>query len=239
MSYSLDFSAVIDRLPELLLACLATIGLAIAGMSLATVIGVLGVVARRSRFKLLRGLVIGFVETIRNTPFLVQIFFIFFALPQIGIKLNPTVTAIIALALNGGAYAIEIIRGGVDSIPKGQVEAGLALGLHRAQEIRRTGERAAAVAHVVLELDQVEAGQCAPVGQAVPRQRAAQRLEMRPELGVGRVESDALALGVARRHDLTPEIVVEREVEDGAVHVEHHEFDGRPVHGHGLMIAAP
>ena len=91
MSYSLDFSAVIDRLPELLLACLATIGLAIAGMSLATVIGVLGVVARRSRFKLLRGLVIGFVETIRNTPFLVQIFFIFFALPQIGIKLNPTV----------------------------------------------------------------------------------------------------------------------------------------------------
>ncbi len=130
MSYSLDFSAVIDRLPELLLACLATIGLAIAGMSLATVIGVLGVVARRSRFRLLRGIVIGFVEAIRNTPFLVQIFFIFFALPQIGIKLNPTVTAIIALALNGGAYAIEIIRGGVDSIPKGQVEAGLALGLH-------------------------------------------------------------------------------------------------------------
>ena len=136
MSYSLDFSGVIERLPELLLACLATIGLAIAGMSLATVIGVLGVVARRSRFKLLRGLVIGFVETIRNTPFLVQIFFIFFALPQIGIKLNPTVTAIIALALNGGAYAIEIIRGGVDSIPKGQVEAGLALGLHRAQIFR-------------------------------------------------------------------------------------------------------
>jgi polar amino acid transport system permease protein len=66
----------------------------------------------------------------------VQIFFIFFALPQIGIKLNPTVTAIIALALNGGAYAIEIIRGGVDSIPKGQVEAGLALGLHRAQIFR-------------------------------------------------------------------------------------------------------
>ena len=116
MSYSLDFSAVIDRLPELLLACLATIGLAIAGMSL--------------------GIVIGFVEAIRNTPFLVQIFFIFFALPQIGIKLNPTVTAIIALALNGGAYAIEIIRGGVDSIPKGQVEAGLALGLHRAQIFR-------------------------------------------------------------------------------------------------------
>ncbi len=111
MSYSLDFSAVIDRLPELLVACLATIGLALAGMSLATVIGILGVVARRSRFKPLRGFVIGFVELIRNTPFLVQIFFIFFALPQLGLRLNPTVTAIVALALNGGAYAIEIIRG--------------------------------------------------------------------------------------------------------------------------------
>ncbi len=69
MSYSLDFTAVIERLPELLLACLSTIGLAIAGMSLATVIGVLGVIARRSRFAWLRALVIGFVEVIRNTPF--------------------------------------------------------------------------------------------------------------------------------------------------------------------------
>lgn len=136
MQYSLDFSVVIERLPELFLACLATIGLAFAGMTLATVIGLLGVVARRSHLPALRALVIGFVEVIRNTPFLVQIFFIFFALPQFGIRLNPTITAIVALGLNGGAYAIEIIRGGVDAIPKGQVEAGLALGLHRAQILR-------------------------------------------------------------------------------------------------------
>lgn len=136
MSYSLDFSVVFERLPELLLACLATIGLALAGMLLAVVIGVLGVIARRSRFRILRGFVIGFVEVIRNTPFLIQIFFIFFALPQLGLRLSPIVTAIIALALNGGAYAIEIIRGGVDAIPKGQVEAGLALGLRRAQIFR-------------------------------------------------------------------------------------------------------
>ncbi|MDQ0455655.1 amino acid ABC transporter permease [Rhizobium paknamense] len=136
MAYNLDFSVVIDRLPELLIACAATIGLAIAGMALATVIGVLGVIARRSTIKPLRAAVIAFVEIIRNTPFLVQIFFVFFALPQIGLRLNPTATAIIALALNGGAYAIEIIRGGVDAIPKGQVEAGLALGLHKAQIFR-------------------------------------------------------------------------------------------------------
>src|SRR4029079_975006 len=62
--------------------------------------------------------------------------FIFFALPFLGVRLPPTPTAIIALGVNGGAYAIEIIRGGVQSIHKGQVEAGLALGLHKADVFR-------------------------------------------------------------------------------------------------------
>ena len=136
MGYTLNFGVVFDKMPELLLGALATMGLALAGMALAIVIGVLGVVARKSQFKPLRALVIGFVEVVRNTPFLVQIFYIFFALPLLGVRLNPTVTAIIALGINGGAYAIEIIRGGVESIHKGQIEAGLALGLHRAQVFR-------------------------------------------------------------------------------------------------------
>ncbi|MBZ9792105.1 amino acid ABC transporter permease [Rhizobium sp. 3T7] len=136
MNYVLDFSVVFENMPDLLMAALATIGLALAGMSLALVIGVIGVAARTSNIRPLRAAVIAFVEVVRNTPFLVQIFFIFFALPMMGIRLNPTVTAIIALAINGGAYAIEIIRGGVDSIHKGQVEAGLALGLHKAQVFR-------------------------------------------------------------------------------------------------------
>ncbi|OBZ95004.1 ABC transporter permease [Pararhizobium polonicum] len=136
MNYVLDFSVVLEKMPDLLVAAMATIGLALAGMSLALVIGVLGVAARTSAIRPLRGAVIAFVEVIRNTPFLVQIFFIFFALPMMGVRLNPTVTAIIALGLNGGAYAIEIIRGGVDSIHRGQVEAGLALGLHKAQVFR-------------------------------------------------------------------------------------------------------
>ncbi|CAN7547866.1 amino acid ABC transporter permease [Pararhizobium sp. LjRoot255] len=136
MNYVLDFSVVFEKMPDLLMAALATIGLALAGMSLALVIGVIGVAARTSNIRPLRAAVITFVEVVRNTPFLVQIFFIFFALPMMGIRLNPTVTAIIALAINGGAYAIEIIRGGVDSVHKGQVEAGLALGLHKAQVFR-------------------------------------------------------------------------------------------------------
>lgn len=136
MNYTLDFTPVIEGLPNLLWACLGTFTLAICGMLLAIVIGIGGVILRQSPFKPLRWLVIAFVEVIRNTPFLVQIFFIYFALPLAGIRLDPTPTAIIALGINGGAYAIEIIRGGVQSISKGQMEAGLALGLHKAQVFR-------------------------------------------------------------------------------------------------------
>ena len=123
-------------MPALLMACLGTFGLALGGMALAIVIGVGGVVLRDSRIAPVRWLVKAFVEVIRNTPFLVQIFFIYFALPLAGVRLDPTPTAIIALGINGGAYAIEIIRGGVQSIGRGQIEAGLALGLHKAQVFR-------------------------------------------------------------------------------------------------------
>jgi polar amino acid transport system permease protein len=136
VNYRIDFTPVIDGLPSLLAGCLGTLGLALSGMALAIVIGIGGVVLRQSRLKPLRWLVMSFVELIRNTPFLVQIYFIFFALPLAGIRLDPTPTAIIALGINGGAYAIEIIRGGVQSIGKGQIEAGLALALNRMQVFR-------------------------------------------------------------------------------------------------------
>jgi polar amino acid transport system permease protein len=136
MGYTLDFSVVWQALPALLWGCLGTLALALAGMTLAMVIGVAGVAALDSRMAWWRAIVIGFVEIVRNTPFLVQIFFLFFALPLIGLKLSPTATAIIALGVNGGAYAIEIIRGGVQSIHKGQIEAGYALGLHKGQVFR-------------------------------------------------------------------------------------------------------
>jgi polar amino acid transport system permease protein len=131
VNYQFDFSPVIAAAPELLRGCLGTLGLAGSGMFLAIVIGIGGVVLRDSHIKQIRWLVIAFVELIRNTPFLVQIYFIFFALPLAGVRLSPTPTAIIALGVNGGAYAIEIIRGGVQSINKGQIEAGYALGLHK------------------------------------------------------------------------------------------------------------
>ena len=136
MNVELDFGAVLERWPERAWGTLGTLWLALCGMILAMIIGVAGVAVRRSNSRIGSGAVIAFVELVRNTPFLVQIFFIFFALPLAGIRLDPTTTAILALGLNGGAYAIEIIRGGVESIPKGQSEAGFALGLSRADIFR-------------------------------------------------------------------------------------------------------
>jgi polar amino acid transport system permease protein len=133
---TLDFSVVTDVWQSLVFGAFGTLFLAIAGMTIATVIGVLGVAILRSQMVVPSFLVTAFVELIRNTPFLVQIYFMFFALPLAGVRLNPTITAILALGLNGGAYAIEIIRGGVESIPKGQTEAGLALGLHKGEVFR-------------------------------------------------------------------------------------------------------
>jgi polar amino acid transport system permease protein len=136
LNYKLDFTPVLNGLPDLLWGCAGTLGLALSGMALAIVVGIGGVVLRDSRIQPLRWLVISFVEVIRNTPFLVQIYFIFFALPLAGVLLSPTTTAVIALGLNGGAYAIEIIRGGVQSINRGQVEAGMALGLRKSVVFR-------------------------------------------------------------------------------------------------------
>lgn len=74
-----------------------------------------------------------YVEIVRNTPFLVQLFFIFFGLPSLGIRLDPILAAVLAMTLNMGAYTTEIVGAGLDAVPKGQTEAALALGLRRVQ----------------------------------------------------------------------------------------------------------
>ena len=101
MNYQFDLAPVIAGWSDLLRGCGGTLLLAIAGMALATVIGIGGVALRDSRFAAAQWAVKAFVEVIRNTPFLVQIYFIFFALPFAGIRLDPTPTAIIALGVNG------------------------------------------------------------------------------------------------------------------------------------------
>jgi polar amino acid transport system permease protein len=132
----LDFTVVLERWPDLLYGVWFTLTLSAAGIFFALLIGVSGSALQRTERRIFVIPVRVFIEIIRNTPFLVQIFFLFFALPLLGVRFSPTVTAVIALAINGGAYAIEIIRGGVESIPRGQTEAGAALGLSPTQIFR-------------------------------------------------------------------------------------------------------
>jgi polar amino acid transport system permease protein len=136
MSYQFDFSVVFENADALLYGCLATLGLSLAAMVLALIAAILAVLALRLHPRIWSVPIGAFVEVVRNTPFLIQIFFIYFGLPAIGIRFPPDVAAVIALAINGAAYAIEIIRAGVESIGKGQTEAGQALGLHSLQIFR-------------------------------------------------------------------------------------------------------
>jgi polar amino acid transport system permease protein len=86
--------------------------------------------------KPLRFVINAYIELIRNTPFLVQLFFFFFALPALGLRWSAYTAALTAMVVNLGAYATEIIRAGIESIPKGQIEAGLALNLKRHEIFR-------------------------------------------------------------------------------------------------------
>jgi polar amino acid transport system permease protein len=136
MKYQFDFEAVLAAWPELLRGCWLTLSMSTVSMVFGLAVGLVCVVLRQSDSRIARFGVNAFVETIRNTPFLVQVFFLFFGLPAIGVRLSAGFAAVLALSLNCGAFATEIIRGGVEAINKGQIEAGYALGLKRLQIFR-------------------------------------------------------------------------------------------------------
>jgi len=136
MKYQFDFNAVLEAWPDLLRGCWLTLSMSSISMVFGLSIGLICVLARQSGSRSASLLVNAFVEIIRNTPFLVQVFFLFFGLPAIGVRLSAGFAAVLALSLNCGAFATEIIRGGVEAINKGQIEAGYALGLKRLQIFR-------------------------------------------------------------------------------------------------------
>ncbi len=134
--YSLNFEPVLAGMDKLLYGAWLTIQLSCSAMVIGLVVSVACAAAKTSNVAPLRWLIGAYVEIIRNTPFLVQIFFIFFGLPSLGLRLTPNGAALLALVVNFGAYGTEIIRAGIESIQKGQVEAGTALGLSRLQIFR-------------------------------------------------------------------------------------------------------
>jgi polar amino acid transport system permease protein len=136
LGYEFNFAPVFANFDHLLAGAWMTIQLSFGAMLLGTMVAIICAVGKTAGPTPIRWAVDAYIEIIRNTPFLIQIFFIFFALPAIGIRMTPNVAALVALTVNVGAYATEIIRAGIESIHRGQVEAGVALGLRRAQIFR-------------------------------------------------------------------------------------------------------
>ena len=136
MAYQFDFAPVLDQGDLLLKGALFTLQLTAVGTLFGVALGVLGAVARAWRLKPFDVLFGVYVELIRNTPFIVQLFFIFFGLPALGVRLTEWQAAVLAMVFNLGAYSTEIIRAGIQAIPKGQLEAAAALAMSRAEAFR-------------------------------------------------------------------------------------------------------
>ncbi|RZI67786.1 amino acid ABC transporter permease [Variovorax guangxiensis] len=132
-----DFGAVLVDWRLLAKGVAWTIGLTAIATLIGMGVGVACAWARSSGPAWLRWVVGAYVELIRNTPFIVQLFFIFFGLPAAGVKLTPETASIIAMVANLGAYATEIIRAGIEATPKGQIEAAVSLALNKMQVFLR------------------------------------------------------------------------------------------------------
>ena len=130
MGYELDFGALLQYLGLFLEGTAVTLGLTAVASLLGVALGIAGATAFRSKHIWLRRLIAGYVELIRNTPFIVQMFFLFFGLPSIGIRLSALQAAALAMTINLTAYAIEILRAGLEAVPPGQSEAGRSMGLN-------------------------------------------------------------------------------------------------------------
>ncbi|MDB5539609.1 MAG: hypothetical protein JWQ89_1336 [Devosia sp.] len=136
MNYNFRFNALAPYTGEILRGISLTLQLTCLTMAIALVIGLFMALARMSDNRVLNVAARVYVEAIRNTPLLVQLFIVFFGLPSLGIRLDAYLAAVIGLSINVGAYASEILRAGIQSIRPSQVEAGRALGMTAGQTFR-------------------------------------------------------------------------------------------------------
>jgi polar amino acid transport system permease protein len=136
MKYGLQFRDVFAAWEAFLDGVIVTLALSCSAMVGGLVIGIACAAARVYGPDILRRVVAAYVEVIRNTPLLVQLFLIFFSLPSLGIRLDGMTAAIITLVINLGAYTTEIVRAGLEAVPRSQVEAGASLGLSGLQVFR-------------------------------------------------------------------------------------------------------
>lgn len=127
----------LDLLPPLLAGLGLTVQMTLGAAAVALPMAFLGGLGRLSRIAPLRWLASGYVETFRGTSALVQLFWFYFALPLLGLRLAALTVGILVLGLNAGAYGSEVVRGAIQAVPRGQREAAVALGFAPAQAMRR------------------------------------------------------------------------------------------------------
>jgi polar amino acid transport system permease protein len=136
VKYEFRFSGLRQYVDQFLEGALLTVELSAMAMVIGLAIGIVCALIATQGPRSARRVVTAYVESIRNTPLLVQCFFIFFGLPSAGLSMTAWQAALVALSVNLGAYATEIVRAGIESIHRGQIEAGIALGLSRLELFR-------------------------------------------------------------------------------------------------------
>ncbi|MFF7110414.1 amino acid ABC transporter permease [Pseudomonas sichuanensis] len=136
MAYQFDFAAALQQGDLLLKGALFTLELTVIGTLAGIALGIVGALVRAWQLRPFNWLFGVYVELIRNTPFIVQLFFIFFGLPALGVRMSEWQAAVLAMVINLGAYSTEIIRAGIQAIPRGQLEAASALAMTRFETFR-------------------------------------------------------------------------------------------------------
>lgn len=131
-----NFAGAVEYLPDLLRGALISVELTLCVMALSLVLGLLLALAKLSQSRLLSAAANVYIEVIRGTPCLLQLFYIYFVLPAVGIRVEPFLAGVLGLTVNYSAYLAEVYRAGIAAVPRGQVEASQALGMSRRKMLR-------------------------------------------------------------------------------------------------------
>ncbi len=132
-----DFDLIVEYLPDFWRGAKATIFYSLTSLALAVAIGMFMALCRISHVAMLRWFARGYIDAIRGTPALIQIFFVYFGMPAFGVNLSAPTAAVVALGINSGGYLAEIFRAGIMGVDRGQTEAGRSLGMSYGQTMWR------------------------------------------------------------------------------------------------------
>lgn len=132
----MDWGFIARYAPYYVLAAQVTLLISLSGIAVSVLVGILCSMVRHARIPVLRQVAAAYVELSRNTPLLVQLFFLYFGLPKLGIVWSPEVCAIVGLGFLGGSYMAESFRSGLDSVASSQADAASVLGMTRVQSLR-------------------------------------------------------------------------------------------------------